>query len=401
MIERKTKTFWRATVALGIASVFIFANLYVPQPLLPLLATEFSVSPVTSSLLISTAMLTLGIFFFPYGALSDAVGRKSVILVAMVAATVLTFAIGFATSFEMLLLLRVLQAIALAGIPTIAMAYISEEYAWKALPLAIGIYISANSLGGMSGRLASGIFADYWGWRSSFLLMAAFSLLCILLVYFLLPSSKNFKPKAFKVGESLQSYRNHLKNRTLRLAFIVGGLHFFVFVGIYNYIGFFLSEEPFQVSTTVLGFIFITYLAGMISSTVAGQVSQTVKQSVCIGIGIGIMVIGMIFTLFPHLAAITIGLLFISFGFFFAHSCSSAWVSTYAFEAKASASGLYLTSYYFGGSIGSLYLGLFWATGGWHGVIGGAFVILAITTYVTFQMFKIEKDKQESHKNIS
>lgn len=140
------------------------------------------------------------------------------------------------------------------------------------------------------------------------------------------------------------------------------------------------SGEPFHVSTTVLGFLFVTYLSGTFSSTLAGKLLQRMKQSVCMAIGIAIMVLGIMLTMITHVFFVILGLLFLCFGFFFAHSCSSAWVSQQAKFAKASASGLYLTTYYLVGSIGTVYLGYFWSYYGWSGVVVGC-LFVRITIY--------------------
>lgn len=391
MIELKTKMFWQATIALGIASFFIFANVYFPQPLLPLFSEQFQISLVTSSLSVSLVLLTLGFSFFIYSGISDAFGRKNVMIAVMLISTIVTFLIPFATSFAVLLGLRIIQAAALAGIPTIAMAYIGEEFAMEALTLAVGIHISANTIGGMGGRLISGIVTDLFNWKIAFFCMGMISLLCFILFVLLLPNSKQFQRKPFQLRTMFLEYKGHLSNRTLILAYIVGGLHFFVFIGIYSYITFYLSGEPFFVSATVLGFLFMTYIAGTISSTLAGKASQRLKQTVCIGIGISLMVLGMLLTLVTNLFVIAIGLLCLCFGFFFAHSSSSAWVSKYAKKGKGSASSIYLTSYYLGGSLGSVYLGFFWNFWSWIGVIIGSLVILFITSYCVFQMYRFER----------
>lgn len=398
MIELKTKTFWRATIALGIASFFIFANVYFTQPLLPVFSEEFAISPVVSSLSVSLVLLTLGCSFFMYSGISDRYGRKNVMIAVMVIASAVSFLIPLSTSFEMLLGLRILQAVALAGIPTIAMSYIGEEFAMKALTLAIGIHISANTIGGMGGRVIGGVMTDWFSWQVAFIVMGVVSILCLLFFILLLPPSNHFQKRPFNLKEVSTEYKEHLKNRTLRLAYYVGGLHFFVFIGLFSFITFYLSAPPFLVSTTVLGFLFLTYIAGTVSSTLAGKASQLMKQSTCIGVGIGIMVLAMLLTLIPSIIAITIGLLFLCFGFFFAHSSSSAWVTKNATQAKGSAASLYLTSYYFGGSLGSVYLGFFWNLAGWQGVIVGALIILLFTTYCTVSMFKIEQRQNRQEK---
>ncbi|MBB5172309.1 MFS transporter [Texcoconibacillus texcoconensis] len=391
MIELKTKAFWRATIALGIASFFIFANIYFPQPLLPVFTDEFDVSPVVSSLSISLALFTLGVCFFIYSALSDAIGRKKIMMVTMGLGTITTFAIAFSPNYETLIVLRVLQAAFLAGIPTIAMAYIGEEFSVRALTLAIGIHISANTVGGMSGRLVSGFVNDLVDWRFAFIVMGVISLVCLIVFAFLLPTSRQFQAQPFHLKGAINGYKEHLKNPTLLYAYAIGGLHFFIFVGLFNFVTYLLSDEPFYLSTTILGLIFLTYIAGTISSTLAGKVSARIKSSTCVAIGIVIMVVAMMLTLVESVLVIFVGLLLLCFGFFFAHSVASSWVSRRAEFAKASASGLYLTSYYFGGSLGSVYLGFFWNGWHWPGVVVGALLVLVVTTSCMLGMKRIEK----------
>jgi YNFM family putative membrane transporter len=56
--------------------------------------------------------------------------------------------------------MRALAGLTLGGVPAGAMAYLSEEMHAKAIGLAMGLYISGNALGGMSGRLVTGAVTD-------------------------------------------------------------------------------------------------------------------------------------------------------------------------------------------------------------------------------------------------
>ncbi|SDG92439.1 MFS transporter, YNFM family, putative membrane transport protein [Alteribacillus persepolensis] len=396
MIDVKTKEFWKATTALGAASFLIFANMYFPQPLLPLFTEEFAISEAASSLIISVALFVLGISFFIYTALSDAFGRRSIIFIAMALGTIGTLAISAAPSFGWLLAARIFQAAALAGIPVAAMAYISEEYKKKAMAAAIGIYISCNSVGGMGGRVLSGVLTDLWNWRIAFVVMAVCSFLLFVLVYILLPKSQQFTARPFQLREVLHDNKDHLKNPVMRYAYIIGGLHFLVFIGIFNFITYYLSGDPFFVSTAVLGLLFLTYGAGTVSSTLAGKAAQIWKQTSAVFIGVALMVLAVVLTLIPSFPVIIGALLILSFGFFFAHSTSSAWVTRHADKAKASASGLYLTSYYLGGSLGSLYYGWLWPAFGWFGMVSGSLLVLVITYLCTKKLAVMEESELHS-----
>lgn len=89
-IKRGTPQFMRVTTALFSAGLATFALLYCVQPILPVLSQEFGLTPANSSisLSISTAMLAIGLLFT--GPLSDAIGRKPVMVTALLLASICT-----------------------------------------------------------------------------------------------------------------------------------------------------------------------------------------------------------------------------------------------------------------------------------------------------------------------
>ena len=107
-IQRGTPEFIRVTLAFFSAGLATFALLYCVQPILPLLSQDFNISPASSSLSLSTAtgMLAFGLMFT--GPLSDAIGRKSVMVVALMLAAICTLICSFMTSWHGILLMRAL-----------------------------------------------------------------------------------------------------------------------------------------------------------------------------------------------------------------------------------------------------------------------------------------------------
>src|SRR5699024_1727783 len=68
--------------------------------------------------------------------------------------------IPISDSFYLILFLRFIQGFAIAGLPSTALAYISEEIDYKHAKIAVGFYISSNAVGGMLGRVISGYLTD-------------------------------------------------------------------------------------------------------------------------------------------------------------------------------------------------------------------------------------------------
>ena len=164
-IKRGTSPFMRVTLALFSAGLATFALLYCVQPILPVLSHEFGVSPASSSisLSISTAMLAIGLLFT--GPLSDAIGRKPVMVTALLLASCCTLLSTMMTSWHGILIMRALIGLSLSGVAAVGMTYLSEEIHPSFVAFSMGLYISGNSIGGMSGRLISGVFTDFFNWR--------------------------------------------------------------------------------------------------------------------------------------------------------------------------------------------------------------------------------------------
>jgi len=390
MIEAGSRAFWQATLALCLGSIMIFANVYVTQPLLPMIANDFGISPLQAGWSFTVTTLTLGLSLLVYGPLSDALGRRSIILLTMAGVTLTTLALSFTESYGVLLALRALQGFFLGGLPAIAIAYMGDEFSRKALLLAVGFYISGNSLGGVGGRLIGGFVGEHFGWSEAFLAVGVLSVLLLLLVAVWLPASRGFTPKPLRPQQMLRDLAGHLRNPLLLGAYLVGGLNFFIFINQYSYATFMLAEAPYNLSAQFLGMLFLTYLSGTVGSALSGRVAQYLPQSLCMALGILLLMCGTLVTLIPSLPAIIAGFLINSFGFFFTHSTASSWVSRHAEQARASASSLYLVFYYLGASCGGFYLAPFWHGFGWDGVVVASLLVFGVTLTLSGLLYRSE-----------
>ncbi len=368
--------FKRASLALFIASFVTFANIHMTQPLLPLLAVEFDISATASSLTVSATIFSIGFALLIYGPISDVVGRKPVMFWTMLLGVLPALLAPLVTTFNQLLAIRIAQGLLLAGLPSVAMAYLGEEVSPRALGLAFGLYISGNSIGGMSGRLISGIVADAWSWKASFVVMGLAGLAGALLFYLLLPPSHHFEPRAAGLRRGVSATFSHLRNFTLLKAYGIAFMLMFSFMGVFTYITFRLSAPPYNLSPAALGWIFLAYLAGTASSTMTGRFVDAAGYRAGVVAGVSLALAGLLLISASPLWAIIAGLLVFCFGFFAAHTTASAWVNAKTRCSRASASSLYLIFYYAGGSVGSTGLGLIWHPWGWAGVAAGVAVSL-------------------------
>ncbi|MCA1923254.1 MFS transporter [Buttiauxella noackiae] len=377
-IKRGSPQFMRVTLALFSAGLATFALLYCVQPILPVLSHEFGVSPASSSisLSVSTAMLAIGLLFT--GPLSDAIGRKPVMVTALLLASCCTLLSTMMTSWHGILVMRALIGLSLSGVAAVGMTYLSEEIHPSVVAFSMGLYISGNSIGGMSGRLLSGVITDFFNWRIAVAAIGCFALASALMFWKILPASKHFRPSSLRPKTLFINFRLHWRDQGLPLLFAQGFLLMGAFVTLFNYIGYRLMQGPWFLSQAVVGLLSVAYLTGTWSSPKAGAMTAKFGRGPVMIFSTAVMLLGLVLTVFSPLITIFAGMLLFSAGFFAAHSVASGWIGPRAKRAKGQASSLYLFSYYLGSSLAGTLGGVFWHQFGWSGVasfIGSLLVI--------------------------
>ncbi|PSJ47194.1 MFS transporter [Zobellella taiwanensis] len=389
MIDLKTALWWRATLALGLGSMLVFINLYLTQPLLPLLADDFGLSALSAGWALSASTLGLAFGLLFWARVADRLGRKPVMLGCLLAAIVLGILIAWVPAFGLLVLLRGLQGFFLAGLPATAVAYMGEEFTPKALVTSIGIYIAANSVGGIAGRVFGGLLAQWSGWQASFLVLGLASLLLWLPLVRLLPASRHFVPA--RKGQGTRALFDHIRNPLLWPVYLIGGLNFMVFLNQYTYVAFYLAAPPVGLAPAAIGLLFLTYLSGTFASGISGLLINRFGLCRTLLAAIAIMAVGSLGLLSERVPVILLALLVDSFAFFLAHACASSWVGRSVQQHRALASSLYLVFYYLGASLGGLYLYPFWEWAGLPGIAAGMIAVMGVTGGLTLRLQRRER----------
>jgi len=390
-IKKGTVEFRNTCIALFFAGFSTFAIMYSTQPLLPVFSREFHISPAVASLSLSLTTVALAISMLFVGSLSEVKGRKPLMISSLFFASILAVFIAFVPNYHCLLIVRVFQGIVLAGLPAVAMAYLSEEIEPASLGIAMGLYISGNSIGGMSGRIIIGMLSDFFNWRVALGSMGILSIFASLLFCYLLPKSKHFQPRSFEIKKLLSSMSSHLTDPGLLCLY---GIAFFIngsFVTLFNYIGYQLIAPPYLLSQTIVGWIFVVFIVGTFSSTWMGRLADKHSRNQILWVALLIMTSGAIITLGKPLVVKIVGISIFTFGYFGSHSLASSWVGYRAIHDKAQASSLYLFFFYAGSSLGGTSGGIFWSTFGWGGVISLILSFLLIAFFLSIRLNLITK----------
>lgn len=394
-IEFGTKRFWMAASALFSGGFVTFAILYSTQPLLPVFSQTFRISPASSSLTLSLTTGTLALALILSAIVSGHWGRKPIMGWSLLLSSCLSLLLGLSTNFNTLLELRVIQGLALAGLPSIAMAYVAEEFSPKSLGMIMGLYVSGTTIGGMFGRIVIGIVSDYFSWRVALSFVGAISILFSFWFWVALPASSHFQRKKLSIRTAGQSFWKQLKHPRLLCLFTMGFLLMGGFVTLFNYIGYQLTGAPYQLSQSTVSWIFIVYLCGTFSSAWMGQLADLKGKRVVLTCGMGTMLAGLMITLCPQLWLKIVGTAIFTFGFFGSHSITSGWVGKLSGEYKAHASSLYLLFYYAGSSIVGTFGGTVWHRLQWDGIVG--LIALCIGISLLLELFLTEFTVKKHH----
>jgi YNFM family putative membrane transporter len=363
-IEKDTPAFIRTVLALFSGGFATFALLYCVQPMMPVLSRDFSINAAQSSMIlsVSTAMLAIGLLIT--GPISDRLGRKSVMVFSLFSAALFTIASALMPTWEGVLITRAFVGLSLSGLAAVAMTYLSEEI--------------------------TGVLSDYVSWHTALLIMGIIALGAAGVFWKILPPSRNFRARPLNGRSLLEGFVLQFRDAGLPWLFLEGFLLMGAFVTLFNYIGYRLLADPYNLSQAVVGLFSVVYLSGIYSSAKIGALADQLGRRNVLWAVIVLMLVGVTLTMFTPLVVVIVGVLMFTFGFFGAHSVASSWIGRRAIKAKGQASSLYLFSYYVGSSVAGTGGGVFWHYAGWNGI--GAFIgtLLLIALAVALKLAKVK-----------
>jgi YNFM family putative membrane transporter len=375
------------SLAVATSGFCAFVNLYTPQALLPELSREFGVSASDISWLMTAGTGAIALTAPFTGVLADIVGRKRLITAAMFAVVAPTLIMTMVESVPAFAFWRFVQGIMLPPIFTVAVAYIGDEWPAADVPRIAGIYISGTSIGGFCGRFIPGMLSDLIGWRLAFSVVALLTLVAAIIVALTLPHERQFV-RSGGLADSLKQILRHLRDPQLVATYAIGFGVLFNFIATFTYVSFHLAAPPYLFSPTLLGALFLTYLA---SSPIVPWVGRAIvlfgRRPFVLGV-IALWIIGVLLLLAPPVSVIMTGLTLCAVCSMVCQAVSTGYVTLTAKEGRSSAVGLYATSYYVGGSAGAFLGGLAWTFSGWGGCVAVIVVMQVVIAAIVAIMWR-------------
>ncbi|MER7609682.1 MFS transporter [Nocardioides sp. NPDC127503] len=369
----------RVLIALVAIGMTTFVQLYYPQALIPSISRDFAVDASQAALTVSGATIGLAVAALGWSWIADRIGRARAMTIAIVAAAAIGLTLPFVTSFPLLILLRVAQGIALGGTPALALAYLAEQVSRRDAMAAGATYISGTVVGGLVGRLIAAPIADVSDWRVAALVAGVVSAVGAAIAVIALsrerrerPSPATAQPRPAGVWPGMVANLTNTGQLALYAqAFFLMGAQ----VAVFNYLGYRLELEPFDLPPALTAVIFLASLSGAVSARLAATLAGRFGRRRVLLASSLTMVAGATLTIPDRLPTVLIGLLLFTTAYFSAHSIASGWVGPMATSGIAQATSLYTLFYYAGSSLFGWLGGLAFAAG-WTGT---ASMVIAIT----------------------
>ena len=345
--------------------MFAFLQVYAIQALLPVLMVDFSATEVQAGMVVGATVMAIAIMSPFLGMLSDAIGRKSFIVGALLFLAIPTALIAQSPTIGWLGLWRFMQGLSVPGITVVTIAYIGEEFEGRAVAELMSFYVSGSVFGGFMGRFLLGHLHEFIGWRHGYYVMAAMTLVGALWVSKMLPSSRCFEANP-NFRSAIQTLGEHLTNRYVVTACLLGGCVLFSLVGCFTFINLHLAETPYELSTGQLANIFAVYLIGVVITPLTTSLLRKFGAARIVRVAVLISTIGVLLTLVTPLWGVIVGLIIMSSGVFITQSATISYIAVNVKKGRSLASGLYYMAYYAGGTMGAWICGIAYARGEWQ-----------------------------------
>jgi predicted MFS family arabinose efflux permease len=371
---------------IGLTAFLTLVDLFATQAILPSLARHYHVAPAAMGFAVNASTIGMALSGLVVAYFSRHIDRRRGILVSLALLSIPTALLAVAPDLTTFTWLRISQGLCMSAAFTLMLAYLAEHCSPKEVAAAFAAYITGNVASNLIGRLMSAALADTFGLAGNFYVFSALNLAGAVLVHFTLSRTPSVLMPLAPARSPWSIWAEHLRNPALRIAFALGFLILFAFLGTFTYVNFVLARPPLTLSMMALGIVYFVFLPSMITTPLAGKlVARIGARPSCLA-GLIVAGIGLPLLVLPSLPAVLTGMVLVAVGTFFAQATTTGFVGRAATTDRASANGIYLASYFLGGLVGAAVLGQVFDGLGWGAAVAGVGIALGVAAVLATRL---------------
>lgn len=327
------------------------------DPAIPQIAGDLHVEVATAALL-STAFAIPYAFVQPVlGATADVLGKTRMMNACMLVLILTSLVSAVATSFPLLLALRVLAGIASGGIFPIALALVGDLVPVAKRQVAIGRLLGAAMAGNLLGVSAGGVIADLIGWRGVFVASGVAGLAVLASTFIGLRGIKT-QTAAAGFASVIPNYRAILRNPLAKYCFgavLIEGIFLF---GVFPHVAALLHGEG-ETRASIAGLVIAGFSVGGVLYTfvIGWMLGAFGERGMMLGggtlMGVGLVLVGLHTPWQADFAAFFM----LGIAFYSLHGTIHVYVTELAPSARGAATALHSSFFFFGQAVGPIYYG--------------------------------------------
>jgi DHA1 family tetracycline resistance protein-like MFS transporter len=311
-------------------------------PMLPYFVTHFGASAVIVGVLFGTFSLCQLIAAPLWGHVSDRIGRKMVLIISQIGATIGWAMLGFAPQLAVMLAVPTIAMIFIARIVegvsggniSITQAYVADLVEPKERSRAFGLIGAMFGAGMIFGPFGGGVLFAHYGFAAPFLAAAGLQFLTLVLTIVMLPESHTRAKDAELAGfrDVLASFKKPRLSRILwqKLAISLGLYGWFAVFALYlqRQLGFSLTQTDFFFSLFAIFNVLVNvFLIGRISAWLGDRIMSNV--------GLASLIVGFATVPFVHnVDALAVTMVLFSFGMALVNTGITALISNAASDRE-------------------------------------------------------------------
>lgn len=274
----------------------ISTDIYLPS--LPALCTHFDVMKASVQLTVTFFAAGMGFMQFIAGPVSDALGRKKLILASTIIQLIMTILIIFAPSITWMIVYRFIQGSAAGFLIVPARAILNDTFEGNDLKKQFNYLTISFALGPILGPFIGGYLQHYAGWQANFIFIAVYALIVILFALFVYNETIPAK-KQFSSSHLWHNYAALTKIPFFLICCIFTAC-LFAYTAFFNVAGPFLVEERLNQTPIVFGhmalLIGLAWFLGNVTNRTLFHMNPIIKVTT-----------GLLITLFAAIALLIMG----------------------------------------------------------------------------------------------